>query len=45
MGIIGIWRVHNSVTKSGLGQDNETKYREWEMKENLAYVNSTCNIQ
>jgi len=45
MGIIGIWRVYNSVTKSGLGQDSETKYREWGMKENLVNVNSTCNIQ
>jgi hypothetical protein len=45
MGIIGIWRVYNSVTKSGVGQDNENKHREWGMKENLANVNSTCNIQ
>ena len=45
MGIIGIWRIYNSVTKSGLGQDNETKCGEWGMKGNLANVNSTCNTQ
>jgi hypothetical protein len=34
MGIIGIWRIYNSVTKSGFGQDNGTKYREWGIKGN-----------
>ena len=45
MGIMGIWRTHNNVTKSRLGQDNGTKYREWGIKGNLVNVNSTRNIQ